>query len=208
LETNMKNTYFKFLGALALAVAAGGAVAQAALTPKAQLAADNQAALTRYNNDKDLCNDETSSEGRLQCRRDAKTEYDKALAAAKAKMTAASQPAPAKPACLDCGKVTAVKMVEKAGEGGALGVIAGGVGGAILGRQVGGGTGKDIATIAGALGGAYAGKKIEEKVKTHNVWVVSVQYDNGSKKDFEFTADPGFKVGDAIKNAGESIARP
>lgn len=204
----MKNTPFSLLGTLTIALASCAAMAETPMTPKAQLAADNKTALTRYNDDKALCNDEASSAARLQCRRDAKTEYDKALAAAKAKMTAASQPAPPKAACLDCGKVTAVKVVEKAGEGGALGVIAGGVGGALLGRQVGGGAGKDLATIAGALGGAYAGKKIEEKVKTQNVWVVSVQYDNGSKKDFEFAADPGFKVGDEIKNAGESIARP
>ena len=182
------------------------------LSPKAQLAADNKAALARYDSDKALCNDEPSSAARLQCRRDAKTEYDKALAAAKTKLASASQPsaapsvAPAKVACPDCARVTAVKTVEKAGEGGALGVIAGGVGGAILGHQVGGGTGKDLATIAGAVGGAYAGKKIEEKVKTKNVWVVSVQYENGDKKDFEFSADPGFKVGDPVKNAGNSIS--
>ena len=204
----MKKAFLTRIGPLTLALACIGAVAQTALTPKAQLRADNQAALTRYNDDKALCNDEASSAARLQCRRDAKAEYDKALTAAKAKMTAASQPAPAKATCPDCGKVTAVKVLEKAGEGGALGVIAGGVGGALLGRQVGGGAGKDLATIAGALGGAYAGKKIEEKVKTQNVWVVSVQYDNGAKKDFEFATDPGFKVGDAIKNAGESIAHP
>ena len=50
--------------------------------PKAPSAAS--AAQARYESDQKLCNDATSSNARLQCRRDAKAEYDKALSAAKA----------------------------------------------------------------------------------------------------------------------------
>jgi len=103
--------------------------------------------------------------------------------------------------------VVAVSQTEKEGEGGAVGLLAGGAAGALLGRQLGGGMGKDLATIAGAVGGAYAGKKIEEKVKTHQVWTVAVQYPDNSRKSFDFEQDPGFKVGDAVKNAGASILR-
>ncbi|MFZ3128760.1 MAG: glycine zipper 2TM domain-containing protein [Rhodoferax sp.] len=184
--------------------------AQTPLTPKAQLAADNKAALTRYNQDKSLCNDESTSTGRLQCRRDAKAEYDKSLAAAKARAgvtTSTARGSSSAPVCADCGRVAAVSVTEKAGESTALGMIAGGVGGALLGNQVGGGIGKDIATIAGAAGGAYAGKKIEEKIKTHKIWTVSVQYENGSRNNFEFDQDPGYAVGDAVKNAGNTITR-
>jgi hypothetical protein len=53
---------------------------------------DTKAAQARYESDKKLCNDETSSSARLQCRRDAKAEYDQAIAAAKSK--AATTPAP------------------------------------------------------------------------------------------------------------------
>jgi uncharacterized protein YcfJ len=98
-------------------------------------------------------------------------------------------------------------MSERDGEGSAVGMIAGGVGGALLGNQIGGGIGKDIATVAGAVGGAYAGKKIEEKVRAHKVWTVAVQYPDNSTRNFEFKEDPGYKSGDAVKNAGASIVR-
>ncbi len=215
-----KSSVMKWVLVLAASVAglAHAADESAPLSPKAQLAADNKAAAARYESDKKLCVDEASSVARLQCRRDAKAEYDKALAQAKARMAVASQAngtastaAPAKappaPVCLDCGKVIAVAVTEKAGEGGPLGMIAGGAAGALLGHQIGGGTGKDLATIAGAVGGAYAGKKIEERAKTHTVWTVSVQFEDGSKRSYDFAQEPGYRVGDAVKKSGETITR-
>lgn len=179
---------------------------------------DAQALSERYRNDLKLCNDEPTSAGRLQCRRDAKQEYDSALAQIKAKQAAAApppaatsagvvkaEPAPVPAACPDCGVVIEVSAGEKAGEGGAAGLIAGGVGGALLGRQIGKGSGRDVATVAGAVGGALAGKKIEEKIKTHKVWAVGVQYPNGSTARFEFDKDPGFRVGDAVRNSDKTI---
>lgn len=207
---------FALVATLALTPVAS---AEAHLTPKAQYSADAKAALQRYDSDRKLCNDETSSSARLQCRRDAKAQYDQALTEAKARMTTttAASPAPppvqkmtpvqAAPVCADCGHVTAVSTTEKAGEGGALGMIAGGAAGAILGHQVGQGTGKDLATIAGAVGGAYAGKKIEENAKKHTLWSVIVEYNDGSKNSYEFDHDPGFKVGDAVKKSGNTITR-
>lgn len=207
--------------AVAMACLAQAPNAWAATAAPAQLSADTKAAQARYDSDKKLCNDETTSAARLQCRRDAKAEFDQAVAAAKAHAQAAApaatapaapphtaaSPAPAAPACADCGQVLAITVTEKAGEYSPVGVIAGGALGALLGNQVGGGTGKDIATLAGAVGGAYAGKVLEEKIKTHKVWTVTVLYPNESKTSFDFTADPGFRVGDRVKNAGNSIAR-
>lgn len=210
--------------AITLAVAAQTTGAWAATPANAQLAAANQAALARYDSDKKLCNDETSSNARLQCRRDAKAEYDQALAAAKAAATPAPAPAPAPapvaatpaapaaaqtaaPACAECGRVLSITVTEKAGEYSAVGVLAGGALGAVLGNQVGGGLGKDLATLAGAAGGAYAGKMIEEKIKTHKVWTVTVIYANESKASFDFTNDPGFQVGDKVRNTGSTVAR-
>lgn len=191
---------------------------------KTQLSTDSQAALARYESDKKLCNDEATSSARLQCRRDAKSEYDQAVAAAKAKAASATAapvaapasataatPAPADtpaPAgCAECGRVMAIAVTEKAGEYSAVGVLAGGAIGAVLGNQVGGGFGKDLATLAGAAGGAYAGKVLEEKLKTHKVWSVTVHYANDSKASFDFLSDPGFQVGDRVKNTGNTIAR-
>lgn len=202
--------------ALVLALAAAAAPAQAPLSPKAQLAADNKAAATRYASDKTLCGDEANAAARLQCRRDAKAQYDKALAEARARMAAASPSAKsAKPElaakskapCPACGKVLSVTAQEKSAEGGPVGLIAGGAAGALLGHQVGQGTGKDLATIAGAVGGAYAGKKIEERVKSHTVWTVAVQFEDGTQASYAFTQDPGFKAGDAVMKSGNSVVR-
>ena len=86
------------------------------LTPKAQYDASVKRAKTRLEGDQKICNAETESATRMQCKRDAQSEYDKAVAAAKAEMTAAGQPVAAAPACVNCGKVVSVKQVEKKGE--------------------------------------------------------------------------------------------
>ena len=162
-------------------------------------------AKTRYEADKKLCADEASAEARLQCRRDAQTVYDKAIAANKATSTFTSKSAEA--ACTDCGHVTAVNVREKAGESNAVGLIAGGVAGAVLGHQVGGGMGKDLATVAGAAGGVYAGKKIQENMNSTKVWTVSVKYTDGRTGKFDFAHDPGLAVGTAVKNSGNTVVK-
>jgi outer membrane lipoprotein SlyB len=176
--------------------------AQAA-TPKEQYAADSKAANDRFASDKKICADEASSNARMQCARDAKTEHDKAMASAKERLTAAGGALP----CTACGKVTSVEVGEKKGESGAVGLIAGGVAGALLGHQVGGGRGKDVATVAGAAGGAYAGKKVEEKMNSSKIWTVHVQYEDGGKGSFVFEHDPGMVAGDRVKHEGKTIVR-
>jgi outer membrane lipoprotein SlyB len=174
---------------------------------KARYSADSKKAAVQYEADKKVCGAEQDANARLQCRRDAKTVYDEAIRKAKTSMNSATSAQPASAACADCGTVSAVNVNEKDGEGSAVGMIAGGVGGAILGNQVGGGIGKDLATVAGAVGGAYAGKKIEEKVRKHTVWTVTVQYPDNSRRDFEFKEDPKYQAGDLVKNAGSGITR-
>lgn len=200
-----------------------------AVSTMAANAADaKKEAAIRYAEDKQLCAEETSSSARMQCLRDAKAEYSKALKAASESSSktaapsaaAASTPTPtatpaatpaatskAAVACAECGKVVSTRVVEKKGESTPLGMIAGGVAGAVLGHQVGGGRGKDVATIAGAAGGAYAGHKIEENMKSTKAWVVAVRFDDGTEREFSFAADPGYAAGDAVKQSGNSIAR-
>lgn len=202
----MKKQPAMLMLALMMAGLTSAAHAETAMTAKAQYAADNKKAAVRYAEDKKLCAEESASSARLQCLRDAKAEYSKALAAAKTVMTDASKTGN-KNACIDCGKVIAVNVSEKQGESGPMGMIAGGVAGALLGHQVGQGHGKDLATIAGAAGGAYAGNKVEQKMKASKIWTVSVQYDNDRKNTFNFDQDPGLAAGDLVKNAGNSIVR-
>lgn len=189
--------------ALLLAALASTSIAQAQ-SPKDQFNAENKRIATRYAEDKKLCSEEPDSGQRMQCLRDAKTEFDKSTAMAKAQYKAS----PAKPGdCRDCGKVTQVVTGEKAGEGSALGMIAGGVAGALLGNQVGSGHGRQLATVAGAAGGAYAGKKVEEKAKSTKQWTVHVQYDDGRQASFHFDHDPQMMSGDRVQNANGSIIR-
>lgn len=197
----MKN-YFALI--VATAFLAGSALA-ADTTSKAGYDAAKKAAATRYADDKKLCAEESSSATRMQCLRDAKAEYDAALA--KAKKEYAGAPAATSKVCTGCGKVLSVKVAEKEGKAGAVGMVAGGVAGALLGNQVGSGTGRTVATVAGAAGGAYAGNKIEQKMKSTKVWEVAVRFDNGEEKTFSFDKDPGFTAGTEVKASNGSITR-
>ncbi|MFY9328139.1 MAG: glycine zipper 2TM domain-containing protein [Georgfuchsia sp.] len=182
-------------------------------TSKASYEAAKKQAATLYAADRNLCAEENSSGARMQCLRDAKAEYNKSLVTAEESYTKDMAAAVATPAskaaaiCAECGKVAAVKVVEEKGESSPLGMIAGGVAGAVLGHQVGGGRGKDIATIAGVAGGAYAGHKIEEHMKTKKSWIVAVHFEDGVDREYSFTADPGYAAGDPVKLFGNSIVR-
>lgn len=187
--------------ALMAAGVAHGAGPDAAAKAKYQAAA--KAANVEYSADKKLCAEQATAADRMQCLKDAKSKYTASVKAAQNEMKSGAGAIAAK----DLGKVLSVNVGEKAGDGSAVGVIAGGVAGALLGNQVGGGTGKDLATIAGAVGGAYAGNKLEQKVKSTKVWTVAVKFGNGDQQDFTFDREPGFAAGDAVKRVGDSIAR-
>jgi outer membrane lipoprotein SlyB len=186
----------------ALLLAGLSSAAQAQIT-KQQFDADTKRIATRYAEDKKLCGDERDSGARMQCLRDSKTEYDKAMTQARAQYKGPGKPG----ACHDCGKVTSVVLGEKAGESSAVGLIAGGVAGALLGNQVGSGHGRQLATVAGAAGGAYAGKKIEENAKSAKVWTVNVKYDDGRQASFNFDHDPQMLSGDRVEHVNGTVVR-
>jgi len=197
----------KFTQRLALILALSAVVSSAhAVSPRDQYAMDTRDAASRYEQDRQVCEDERNQGQRKKCLRAAKQENNNALAAAKRNMQGTSGNR-GKMACLECGKVTSIDVNRKKGDSNALGVVAGGAAGALLGNQVGGGSGKTLATIAGAVGGAYAGKKIQEKSNESTVWTVNVQYDNGARGQFNFERDPGLQNGDRVRRAGESLSR-
>ena len=109
--------------------------------------------------------------------------------------------------CAECGTVTAIKVVEKDGEGSATGMVAGGVAGALLGNQVGSGSGKALATVAGAAGGAYAGKKIEGKMNKVKEWHVTVKYQTGKTGTVTLKEDPHLRNGDKVKRENGQLNR-
>jgi outer membrane lipoprotein SlyB len=187
---------------------AAAAQAQASAAPQIPYATDSQQATARYKEDQKLCNTEPTAASRMQCKRDAKAEYDNAMASAKARMNSHATDHTTTTSCPDCAQVVAVSQTEKAGEGSAVGMITGGVLGAVLGHQLGGGFGKDLATAAGAAGGAYAGKEIEKRTNTHKVWTVTVKTPNGHTSNFEYTTPPAYRVGDMVRVENNRLSRP
>jgi outer membrane lipoprotein SlyB len=159
----------------------------------------------RYAEDKRLCAEESTSSIRMQCLRDARAEYDKALSRVQTSTSSASRYD--RDSCAECGRVIAVRADDRPGEGSAVGTIAGGVAGAALGSQIGQGTGRDLAAIAGAVGGAFAGRAIEGRMKSEKIWKVTVRFDNGDEKTYHFDNDPGLAVGTPVRASGNSIQR-
>lgn len=103
------------------------------------------------------------------------------------------------PKCLDCGVVESVREVEQKGEGSWMGPVAGGIGGAILGKQMGKGTGNTIMTVIGAAGGAYAGHEIEKRVRSTKQWVVNVRMNDGSSRTLAYPSQPQWQGGEKVR---------
>jgi outer membrane lipoprotein SlyB len=202
----------QFLGFLALITFATVCAASNEAGTSAADAAKKDAA-NRYSEDQKICADEATSSRRMQCLRDAKDDYTRALNAAEGKPAAEIRPAaetkasPPQQVCNDCGRVTGVRVIEKEGETGAAGIVGGAVLGGLLGNQIGRGRGRDVATVAGVAGGAYAGNKIEGKMKATKTWAVSVRFDNGSDRTYNFASDPGLVAGDPVMASGSGIVR-
>jgi outer membrane lipoprotein SlyB len=101
--------------------------------------------------------------------------------------------------CPNCGRVEAINRVEVKGEGSYLGMIGGGVVGALLGSQVGQGRGTTVAQLAGAAGGAYAGNEIEKRMKSTTHYEVVVRLENGGSQVISYAAQPAFQVGSRVR---------
>ena len=93
---------------------------------------------------------------------------------------------------------------------GVAGAVAGGVVGGALGNQVGGGTGKALATVAGVVGGALIGRAIEQNVAgshTVDVYRVTVRFDDGGARSFDYHQAPNVRVGDRVRAEGNQLYR-
>jgi outer membrane lipoprotein SlyB len=119
-------------------------------------------------------------------------------------VAAVAQPvAQTKPVCANCGTVESVNAVTREGQGSGVGVVAGGVVGAVLGNQVGGGSGRTAATVLGAVGGGWAGNKIEKNMKKDTVYNVRVRMEDGSSRTLQQASAPG--VGTKVTVDGSTL---
>jgi len=161
-----------------------------------------------YERDKAICAEEKNAERRVQCNRDAREVYEKSIAGTAPAAPATSPPVTqSAPVCADCGTVSAIREVERKGEGTGLGAIGGAVIGGVLGNQIGRGKGKTIATVGGAAGGAYAGHQIEKSARSTKLWNVTIRMDNGSDRTISLGTQPALAVGDKVRVDGNNIIR-
>ena len=81
------------------------------------------------------------------------------------------------------------------------GAIVGGVAGAVLGNQVGSGSGRDAATILGGAAGAAVGSQVGRSATTATspVYRVSIQTEQGVMRTYDVPATGDLRVGDRVR---------
>lgn len=122
-----------------------------------------------------------------------------ALMIASAEIAAAPPPSGAQsaPACPNCGVVASVKAFKQKPKRSVVGMVGGGVVGALVGSEI--GDGNTLATLGGAAGGAYLGNKVGQKVQSTTRYRVVVRMDGGGTKSFTYAARPGVSAGSHVR---------
>jgi outer membrane lipoprotein SlyB len=103
------------------------------------------------------------------------------------------------------GTIVAIRPVQIQADsrtGNLLGGGGGAIIGGLLGRQVGGGSGRDLATVAGALGGAMAGTAAEDASNRIAAWEMEVRTDSGEDVVVVQRADRQFQAGQRVRLIG------
>ena len=102
-------------------------------------------------------------------------------------------------ACYACGVVESVQTVESPGRTTGVGAVAGGVGGAVVGNELGRGRDRGPLTILGAIGGAFAGNAIEKHVHKVISYHLHVRMDDGSYRNFPESHIGNYAVGERVR---------
>jgi outer membrane lipoprotein SlyB len=83
-----------------------------------------------------------------------------------------------------------------------LGAVVGGVAGALLGNQIGSGSGRAAATVVGGVAGAAVGNQIarnQQGVTTAPGYRITMQSDQGQIHTYEVPATGDLRVGDRVR---------
>ncbi|MEJ7931243.1 glycine zipper 2TM domain-containing protein [Ramlibacter sp. AN1015] len=112
------------------------------------------------------------------------------------------------PASTVFGRVSAIEYVPQGAaqdpnRTNILGAVVGGLAGAVLGSQVGSGSGRDAATVIGGLGGAAAGSQYgrgnQPQATGGPSYRVTVVTDQGTTRMYEVAATGDLRVGDRVR---------
>jgi len=100
----------------------------------------------------------------------------------------------------DQGVVRAIDVIPVASRPSGAGVILGAIVGGVVGNQFGSGSGRALTTIGGAVAGGVAGNAIEQRTRREDeVYRVSVRFEDGSIRDFDYQQIGGLRVGDRVR---------
>ena len=106
----------------------------------------------------------------------------------------------------DYGVVRAIDIVPVSSRPSGAGVILGAVVGAVIGNQFGSGSGRAAATVGGAVAGGVAGNAIEKRNRRDDeVFRVSVRFDDGSVRDFDYQRIDDLRTGDRVRLEGGQL---
>jgi outer membrane lipoprotein SlyB len=112
------------------------------------------------------------------------------------------------PVYAEFGRVDRIGYVQISQRPSGAGAVLGAVIGGVIGNQFGSGGGKALATGAGVIGGAVAGNAIEGRQRRDDeVYRVTVRFDNGRVREFDFQRIDDLRVGDRVKFEGGQIHR-
>lgn len=115
-------------------------------------------------------------------------------------------PAPVAQVCGDCGVIESIHEVKKAGDAKGIGAVAGGLGGAVIGKQFGNGRGSTALAVLGAVGGAFAGHQVEKQVRSTTAYEVTVRMQDGSTRVVSQDSQPGWRPGEKVRVDGNNIS--
>lgn len=107
------------------------------------------------------------------------------------------------------GVISSIETVDARQSTSGAGAVIGGVAGAVLGRQVGSGSGRTAGTVLGAVGGALIGNEIEkQQANTQGRYRLVIRLDNGATRAYNVANLEGWRVGDRVRLDGQGVYRP
>lgn len=98
------------------------------------------------------------------------------------------------------GTVDSIQVARVASGSSGAGAVAGGVVGALLGNQVGSGSGRSAATVAGAVGGALVGNEVEKnRAQGRDAYQIGIRLDNGDYRVFTQDSVQDLRIGNRVR---------